>query len=355
MLALIMLVVFGKFTVWSGDGAWGPRFLVPLLPFALLPALPVLQRVLRGSAWRKDGSRDQGSAVAPHRSRVMRDSPLARVALAAVFTAGAFINLLGVLVNFDTYLNVGYSGNERHFQPYASPVVGHLGLLNTQLRGALLRLFPRSGTAYIKEGFSYSEGDKSRGNLLPRWTYGQGELEIREERVPLSVTLRLADHRPPELPRATVSILVDGTPVQIERRPVEGRPASSDYIFTLPDSPSTVVIKSDTWNPADLAGGGRDENLGVSLEQVRGGDPTLAPGTQYTIVEATSAPDYYPAPLWYYDLRTGFAADLWPVYLAEARMGQKGLLLLALPLVLLSAACLIVGLRGVFRSMKYEV
>ena len=326
-LALIMLAVFGSFAVWHGDGAWGPRFLVPLLPFALLPSLPVVQRAL--------GGRLNPSRLTHH---------ISRFTLSILLALGFFVNLLGVLVNFDTYLNVGYDGQTRYWYPYASPIVGHLGLLDVQLRGASLRVFPRSGTAYLLGGFSYSEGNKARGNLLPRWTTGEGALEIRAGSVPISITLRLADHRPPELPRANVTVLVDGVSVPVERGLVEGQPSSADYSFTLAKSPARVVVRSDTWNPSDLPGGGRDETLGVSLERVTATEG----GTEraYTIVEAMPAPPYNSSLLWYYDLRTPFVADWWPVYMAEAQMGLKGLLLLALPLLAVAGTCLGVGLWG---------
>jgi hypothetical protein len=326
-----MLAVFGSFAVWHGDGAWGPRFLAPLLPFLLLITLPVVQRIVHPA-----GTEDtEKSRFTLHASRF---------ALATLIALGFFVNFLGSAVNFDTYLNVGYDGQTRYWHPQASPIVGHLGLFDLQMRGAALRLFPRAGTIYLTEGFSYSEGNKSKGNLLPRWTTGEGTMRIRTEGAPVTVTLRLADHRPPELPRANVSIVVDGTDVPYERSPVEGQPASADYSFTISGSPAQVAIRSDTWNPSALPGGGRDEELGVSLELI-----TFYEGNevqQYALVEAMPAPSYNPSLLWYYDLRTPFAADWWPVYMAEAKMGLKGLLLLALPLALLGGACVIVGLWG---------
>jgi hypothetical protein len=137
---------------------------------------------------------------------------------------------------------------------------------------------------------------------------------------------------------------VDGTDVPFQRLPVEGQPARADYAFTLTGSPAQIAIRSDTWNPSALTGGGRDEGLGVSLERVSIYEE--GEEQQYTLVEAMPAPPYNPSLLWYYDLRTPFAADWWPVYMAEAKMGLKGLLLLALPLVLLGGACVVLGLWG---------
>lgn len=48
------LVQFGTFQHWAGDGSWGPRYLVPMLPLAFLPvafALTVATRARRRLAW----------------------------------------------------------------------------------------------------------------------------------------------------------------------------------------------------------------------------------------------------------------------------------------------------------------
>ena len=48
------LVQFGTFQHWAGDGSWGPRYLVPLLPLAFLAvafALTAATRVRRRLAW----------------------------------------------------------------------------------------------------------------------------------------------------------------------------------------------------------------------------------------------------------------------------------------------------------------
>jgi hypothetical protein len=339
VLAATMLAVFGSFAVWHGDGAWGPRFLVPLLPFLLLPALPVIAGL---RAEDRGPSGDQ--AVGGRRSGAGWRFDVRAFWVATLMGVGFFVNLLGAAVNFDAYLNVGVEGRERYWYPQTSPIAGHWGLFTAQMRGVALRLLPRNDTFYLTDGFSYSEGNKARGNLLPRWTDGEGTMSLTLESPPSSVTFRLADHRPPDLPRATISILADGEELELSRSPVEGQPASTDYSFNLNRGPERLVIKSSTWNPSSLPGGGRDEELGVSLERVE------INGRMAQIVEAMPAPEYSPAPLWYYDLRTPFAADWWPVYLPEAQMGTKGLLLLALPLLLVAGASIGLGAAGLRRE-----
>jgi hypothetical protein len=318
-LFLALVGFFGLYVFWPGDGSWGPRYLIPLLPFALLPALQAVE-----AAW--------GAA-----------SRWGRVAVWAVLGLGFVVNLLGVLVNFDTYINVEGDEAVRYWHPEASPIVGHARLLGQRAGEWSLRLLPQQRTLLLESGFSYSEGDKVQGEPLPRWTTGDGVIKVRPD-APVSVTLRLADHRPPELPRAVVAIIVDGHNLEIKGKPVEGQPISSDYSVPVSQHPTQIEIRSDTWNPSKFDKQGRNEDIGVRLDDLT---VTGQNGPRkYKVVEAIPAPPYYPQPRWYYDPGTHHPADLWVTYLAEIGMGGKAMLGLALPVVLVGLGCLALGLRG---------
>lgn len=76
--ALAYLLLYGKWYLWSGGFAWGPRFLIPVLPLLLLP-LGALVR-------------------APAPSRPVR---VARGLLLPLGAAGGMVNLIGTLWDFD--------------------------------------------------------------------------------------------------------------------------------------------------------------------------------------------------------------------------------------------------------------
>lgn len=343
-LALPVIGLFSLYTFWHGDGSWGPRYLIPILPFLMLAALPVLGTKDEGRKSTDEGDAELQTTNAGS-SGVFR--PAARLGLAVLLALGFLVNLLGVLVNFDTYINMADDLNARHWVPYASPIYGHLNLLTQRIQEWSVRLAPGMGTMLFTGGFSYSEGDKVQGDVLPRWTTGAGVMQIRPETYvgpqPI-ITIRLSDHRPPEMPRATVAILVDGAPVAFSTSPVPGQPVSTDYTFSIDVRPVTVTIQSDTWNPSTVQEGGRNENIGVRVERIN-----ITQNERVLLndlVEALHAPSYYPQPRWYYDPGTHHFADLWVVYMPETGMGRKTMLALGIPIVALSLLLVFFGWRG---------
>jgi hypothetical protein len=85
---------------WYGGWSWGPRFLVPTLPFLILPL---------GCLW--------PGGTARH------------VSLIALIVISAFVQILGVVIDFSQYMLLINDLTKLLFIPEYSPLIGHLRLL----------------------------------------------------------------------------------------------------------------------------------------------------------------------------------------------------------------------------------
>lgn len=96
-ISLVYLFLHAGWWTWHGGWSWGPRFLLPSLPFLVLP-LGALWK--RGTSW--------------------------SVALEILWIAGIFVALLGVLVDFNAYMLYVNDETKVLFEARLSPLLGHL-------------------------------------------------------------------------------------------------------------------------------------------------------------------------------------------------------------------------------------
>jgi hypothetical protein len=326
-------VLFALYRFWPGDGSWGPRYLIPLLPFLVLPVLGLLPRA---------------DALAQPFATWSSGRRLGAAALALVGVAGLAVQLLGALINFDTYINLVNDDNIRYWNATYSPVRGHWQVLNARM-GAWLarRQYPHADIALLTGGFSYSEGDKYAGDLFPRWTTGTATIALPDiAAYPLTLTMRLADHRPPPLPRADLALSLAGLPVPTDRQPVPDSPVESVLTATItrPAVPAwslmNLALISPTWNPKQIGAGARNEDLGLLVESLR---LQRADGRPLRLVEALPVQPMYPAPRWYYDTQSPHLADVWAWYLNAAHLPRRATVLMAALVLLLGGAAVAWG------------
>ena len=107
-IVLAHFAFYGRIFAWHGDGSWGPRYLMVMLPFAILPLVALLEG--------------------------LRRRPIRLTLVSTVVAAGIVVQLLGVLVNFDWYILRSDQGT-RHFSPPASPILVHARMLDRACRG----------------------------------------------------------------------------------------------------------------------------------------------------------------------------------------------------------------------------
>ncbi|MDQ2807701.1 MAG: hypothetical protein M3Z04_12465, partial [Chloroflexota bacterium] len=301
------LLLFSIYRFWPGDGAWGPRYLLPLVPFLLLPALALLPAA------------DTPLLSPAHWSAGRR---LLAAGIAGLGVAGLAVQALGAAVNFDTYINLVNDDQTRYWNATYSPVRGHWTVLNARLGDWWAqRGYPDNGVALLTGGVSYSEGDKYAGDLWPRWTTGAAIIGLPVAAYPLTLTARLADHRPPTLPRATMQVALDGQALPAERWPVGDSPIETVLTATIPapagSRPGRLTLSSPTWNPKQAGAGARNEDLGLLIEALAVQDVT---GRPLRVADALPVQPYYPAPRWYYDTQSAHLADHWAWYLWAAQL-----------------------------------
>lgn len=268
-IILTHLAFYARLTLWNGDWAWGPRYLLLILPFALLPAAAFLAQA--------------------------RGRPLWRATVSLVAVIGVAVQLLGTLVNFgwdrtrifdepttDAAREARIAA--RFFSPPDSPLVVHARYLARHLAEWRLRVQPQPDTAFLGAGFATPETDPTRATF-PRWTTGAGTIAIYPRApTPLRVKLTYFDHRPLAQRGGKIAILVDGVPLpdsMVERRDFSNDGTGWVDQLTVPveairNGRATVTLISPTWNPGVIGYGARDEPLGLyvnSVEVWREGQP----------------------------------------------------------------------------------
>ncbi len=125
-----ILVLHATYFMWYGGTSWGPRFLVPLVPFFLVGTVPALRWL-----W------SHGSG---------------RIALGLLIAASVAVQFLGVVVKFTHYFSLlerQFPNAETNvsllFDPRYSPILGHMALALNPHNYNLAWLRGSDGTLYI--------------------------------------------------------------------------------------------------------------------------------------------------------------------------------------------------------------
>lgn len=332
MLALLLLLVhvafYARLDYWHGDGSWGPRYLVFVVPFLYLPAAGLLAR------------------LAAPRYR------LARGAVAGLAVVGLVVQLMPMLFNMGTYLQLTGQG-ERYFTWHGTPIVGHARMWLHRADEWLLHLAPRPGTVVLRDGFSYSEGNRKAGDVLPRWSYAAGHMQVvpHASNAPVEVRLVVGDHRPYPLPRAQFGVLHNGQPLaSVQRNDVNGDGITWELTTTLAsaDGAQWLTLQSDTWNPTQATEDNpRNENLGLLVQGVtvtQGGQPLVL----REALPIPTVPDGRRALwLWYYDTPHHHLFDLWWWYVLVAGLPAPAVGVLLILIGLPALVMITVGAWGI--------
>jgi hypothetical protein len=113
LVAAIALLLYARFEHWAGDGSFGPRYLVPILPLAFVPVAFALEEA----------------------------AGLRKTLATALAIAGLAVQLGGVAIYFGAQMREAgdypyrlplddpHFMSESHFNPHHSPIAGHWRML----------------------------------------------------------------------------------------------------------------------------------------------------------------------------------------------------------------------------------
>ncbi|MFM2031728.1 MAG: hypothetical protein RLZZ297_493 [Chloroflexota bacterium] len=287
-LALVAshLLLYGMWDAWDGGGVWGPRFLVPVIPAALVVAAGV---------W-----------AAPQRW-------LHRTALFVV-CAGIVINTLGAAVNFSIDSNL---------QATTPPPITHATILWQRIQTSVLT----PGSCRIESGWHPSEAPDG---VLWQRSAGASTLSCSH---PSAAVVRFFfdDRRPEEAPRS--AFVLDSGPDQY---PIPNGTFRRVWLLTRAGT-QTYTVRSTPWNAHTLGLGPRDGELGPTLLALSA-DPPLRTIHDASIAPMPSQPRRRWA--WYYEPTNHHRGDWWASYLPATALAPWA------PLIVAVWLCVVLGCLG---------
>ena len=110
-IILFHLLLYGKWFMWHGGYAWGPRFMVPAVPFLVIALAPAIERTERAPAW--------------------------RLALWGLLALSIVIQVVGLSVHFELFQNqlldtgLPLYAPITFFDPQYSPLIGQLAFIRS--------------------------------------------------------------------------------------------------------------------------------------------------------------------------------------------------------------------------------
>ncbi len=253
--AAVNFIFYARLAIWSGDGAWGPRYLLIVLPWLLLPALPTCEYLL-----------------APGRRGV---KVAARVAGLLVILAGIVVQLLAVAVSFDVPLLTNPNDHARYFSPSQSPIVLSYHVARSRIGTWWADRQPPANSFVLATGFDPPEADLT--DHFPRWTNGNATITLNPPtNTALHLKITYFDHRPPAMRATATAVTValgNEAIVPVDRLAIA--PANEGFILAYDIPPALLhsagrrlTIVTPTWNPSRAGVSDRDEELGIFLNNL---------------------------------------------------------------------------------------
>jgi hypothetical protein len=209
------LLFHARLKIWSGDGAWGPRYLVSTMPFWILPL-----GVLLGAWWR---------------------SAVRRAFVIALVAGGLLVNVLGLTINFDTYLQIQPNADARDFNLESSPLLAHWNLLRDRVGAWWNEIVTSQDAVILIKGFLATGADE----LFPLYLAPHALILVKSSSDhPVRMWLLALDYRPEQKEKRRLVFGANGAPLQSQSLPA----ADSGYLNYRVQLPAATA----RWAAVDL-------------------------------------------------------------------------------------------------------
>lgn len=287
---------------WFGGANWGPRYIVCITPFLILPVGAFLERLDFARWWRVAST-------------------------TTLCTLGLGIQMSTIFVDYSTYVFSDVPLDPQLFHPADSPLLAQWRLWPQQV--ATWQEYDHELRAldtefYIIDGGFYQV---EVPDLAPfgRWMRERGRLRIyAQPEQALTIQITYSRSRQADAEAADwsgLSLAYDGVPVTSERRLIAERGHETQWIETLTIAaddvhilPGTLEMTATTWMPQEF-----NDSRGVSvfvgyIDVLSDHEPLAASDAKLPRPMPVSAahPWSWEAMRWFYDPFNARPFDMWP-------------------------------------------
>ncbi len=266
MLSLILVasqvLLYAGWIAWDGGGVWGPRFLVPIVPYALL---------LCGGLW-------------------YAHPTLANSITRPLLVVSIVINILGCAVNFNIDSNLPI--------PRQPPIVAHAHIAWQRWSAALIP----AQHCLLQHGWYPSEAADS---YLYQRSGAAADITCRLQ--PMTrLTLWIDDRRPSNAPSSNFTITIN------TQQPLPIPMGNIRTVHLLTTAALTHIrFQSTPWNPVALAYSDRNDDLGPTILAITSKPrPTTALNGAIAPIPSQAKARW----AWHYDPTNRHLVDWWGWY-----------------------------------------
>ena len=157
------LLLYALFMAWAGDGSWGPRYLVPFIPLALLPVTTYL------------GADPGGSRGTRHTvARWLTIAGLCATLGGVVIYFGSYLRAVGEYPYTREFSDARFMA-DTHFNPAFSPIAGHWTMawdnLNAHAEGRHPQITPQDYNPHSRLPVDAQQAAQLLGGFDLWWCY----------------------------------------------------------------------------------------------------------------------------------------------------------------------------------------